>query len=305
MEKEQQTPHILIAGVHGFLGKYILREFVETYSRKSIVTLGLNVDNDIVCDLTKEIPSIPYDIDTVIDAVGDCFGNNLRLQNVATTRRLLEALEKNPPRRFVYFSTTEVFGMEEGENIDESTAKNPRSDIGRIKLEVEKILSEWCERNNVTLSIIYCPPIIGTGMKGYPRTLVNSIYRGFYTHIDGNEARGSVVHATDVARASRLVSEIGGEYIITDGVNPTRHDLAEALAYRLDDKRIFTISLSKAKRTARLIDLFTMSNKRRNALRLETTTLTFSCEKLRKTTGFEPQSVTEYLRTHIYDENSL
>lgn len=305
-------PKILIAGAHGFLGKYVMREFEECFSRKAIVTLGIDRDNDIVCDLTADTPVLPEDIEIMVDCVGDCFGPEPRRLNVDATSRLLDALRDCRLKSFIYFSSTAVFGNLEGENHNELTPKAPVDAVGRSKIEAEELLTSRCRELGASLTVFYCPSIIGTGMRGYPRRLVNAIYRGFYTHIDGNEARTSVIHASDVAKAARLAAIVQPspdksfrEFIITDGDNPLRHDLAEALAYRLDDKRIFTISLAKARRMARLLDLFTFSHKRRDDLKEELSTLTFSCDRLRAALGFEPTPVTTYLRTHDYDENSL
>lgn len=305
MTEEIEKRGILIAGPHGFLGKYVMREFSDHFGRKSIVTLGINADNDIVCDLTESAVELPSSIDTVIDCVGACFGRDCISLNIKATQNLLKSLEAVPPKHFVYFSSVEVFGMTEGEEIDENYPRRSSTETGLSKIKAEEILKEWCDKHNTLLTIFYCPHIIGTGMKGYPRRLVNGIYRGFYTHIAGSEARVSVVHATDVAKAALTVYAIGGCYIITDGVNPTRHDLAEALAYRIDNKRIFTISEKKARRTARLLDFFTFSRNRRDNLRQQLSTLTFSSKKLREKCGFNPVSVTEYLRNHVYDEQSL
>ena len=97
------------------------------------------------------------------------------------------------------------------------------------------------------LSIVRPALIVGTGMKGTLRSMVNGIYRGYYHHIKENNARRSVIHATDVSAAVNKIASIGGVFNLTDGVNPTVYDLAEALAYRMGDKRIYTMSMGFAK----------------------------------------------------------
>lgn len=84
--------------------------------------------------------------------------------------------------------------------------------------------------------------IIGTGMEGTPRRLVNAIARGTFLHIEGHEATHSVIHAIDVARYCRLLAGQQGEFDITDGTTTTVDQLADALACRLNNKHIFTIS---------------------------------------------------------------
>lgn len=141
---------------------------------------------------------------------------------------------------------------------------------------------------------LVCPNIVGTGMTGLPMAMATAITRGTYFHISGNEARVSTVHATDVARAVALLPGKPGVYTLTDGFNPTFRDLAEALAFRLGDKRIFTLR----RRWARwLMD--------RRLIESVTTGAIVRGTDFAEAFGFQPVAVTEYLRTHVYDDESL
>lgn len=142
--------------------------------------------------------------------------------------------------------------------------------------------------------MLQSPSIVGTGMIGLPRRIAAGIHKGSFVHIAGNEARVSVVHATDVARAAAMAAGTAGAFNLTDLADPTVHDLAEALSWRLGQKRIFTI----APRWARLWlgkQFYSQLTTPR------TTPETFS----HFFPDFTPVSVTEYLKTHVYDEQSL
>lgn len=152
--------------------------------------------------------------------------------------------------------------------------------------------------------VLRCPDIVGTGMTGFARHLAESIWRGTFLHFPGNEARRSVVHAVDLGRIARALADGGLPtreklvYNVTDGENPTIHSLAEAMAYRLGNKRISTLSTRPQQWFGRMV-----YGKRRYAL--YTTVRTFSSEALCADLAFSPTPVCEYLRTHVYDENSL
>lgn len=153
---------------------------------------------------------------------------------------------------------------------------------------------DYCRERRLAVTVLQCPNIVGTGMTGLPRRIAAGIYKGTYVHIAGNEARVSVVHATDVARAVAMAAGTAGAFNLTDLTDPTVHDLAEALSWRLGQKRIFTI----APRWARLWlgkPLYTQLTTSR------TIPETFS----HAFPDFTPVSVTEYLKTHVYDEQSL
>ncbi len=141
---------------------------------------------------------------------------------------------------------------------------------------------------------LFCPAIVGTGMTGIAMTLAKAIAGGRLYHITGNEARVSTVHAVDVARAVKAVLGSEGDFTVTDGCDPTFHDLAEALAHRLDSRRIYTVK----PRLARWI----MSGALRELI---TTDHVENGEDFARKFDFKPVSVVEYLKTHIYDDDSL
>lgn len=155
-------------------------------------------------------------------------------------------------------------------------------------------LDSYCSQNGLPLAVIRCPYIVGTGMKGLIMRIAAGINKGTFVHIAGNEARISVVHAVDVARAAAIAAGTQGTYTLTDTVDPSIHDLAQALAYRLSDKRIITIK----PRWARLWYGAAYYN-------TLTTSHTASCTFCEAFPSLLPVSVTEYLTTHVYDEKSL
>lgn len=294
----------LVAGAGGFLGKYVMRELSDR-NRKNIDTLGLKNTDSIVCNLISDVPQLPRRYDTVINLVGTCRQPNAANVNIATAEHLLTALEAAPPREMVYVSSVDIYGRTEGTDYGEATVPAPETIVGRSKLRAEEVVSEWCGKHGVVLTILRCPPIVGTGMEGWLRSLVNSIYRGTYHHIDDETSRISLVHAVDVARAIVDLAPIGGTYNFTDGVDPTRHDLAEAFAFRLQNKRIYTLRSRRARLMARIADFIPFVGSGTAKLAERYRSLTFSNAKVAGVLGWRPNSVTEYLRTHNYDENSL
>ncbi len=143
-------------------------------------------------------------------------------------------------------------------------------------------------------TVLLCPNVVGTGMNGLPMELATRIAAGSYFHIEGAEAHLSTIHATDVAKAVRLTLGTGGRHKVTDGADPTFVDFTEALAFRLKNKRIMTLKPILAK--------FLIPKRIRNII---TTNRTVDGSEFAEKFQFHPTPVTEYLRTHIYDEESL
>ncbi len=197
-------------------------------------------------------------------------------------------------------SSTDIYGAgaheDAGEDaeIDESSGWKTRED-------------EFCRKvaeKGMKAVVLRCADIVGTGMTGFMRHLAEGIWRGTFLHFPGNGARRSVVHAVDLGRIACALAD--GDvtalertvYNVTDGVNPTLHDLAEALAVRLGNKRISTLSTGPQQWFGRVVY-------GRRKYSMYTTTRTFSSAKLCGELTFSPTPVCEYMRTHNYDENSL
>jgi nucleoside-diphosphate-sugar epimerase len=76
------------------------------------------------------------------------------------TRNLLAALEGAiVPQRFVYLSTSGVYGDCHGERVEETRALNPRTDRARRRADAERVLTEWCEGRGTSLAILRVPGI--------------------------------------------------------------------------------------------------------------------------------------------------
>lgn len=142
--------------------------------------------------------------------------------------------------------------------------------------------------------VLRCPYIVGTGMTGIPMTFARRIDRGTFCHIKGNEARISLIHAVDVAVAVRLTLGQSGEYIITDGCSHTIHDFAEALARRINQKRILTLNHFWARWLMGL-----------DMMKFIITDHIADGSVFAERFNFQPNNVCEYLRTHVYDDESL
>lgn len=298
----QPKQKILITGANGFLGKFIYRRFKDD----DVATLGLNDSNSIVCDISKEIPIIKNKYDIVVHAAGSYEGDNLRATNYEGTKNLCNSLKDNPPHALVFVSTVQVYGKTVGENIDESCELHPITEYGKSKRDAEAYLLQWCLEHGVKLSILRPVAIVGTGMKGTLRSFVNMIYRGYYYHIKGNQARRSVVHAVDVADAIVKVASVGGIYNITDNVHPRINDFADAIAYRIGNKRIGVLSPKLVKFLCRIGDItggiLPITTKRLSQL---TETLTFNSDLISTVIDWHPNDVVNYLRTHNYEEDDF
>lgn len=177
--------------------------------------------------------------------------------------------------------------------------------VGMADLGADR-LREACNRAGKPLALLRCAPMIGTGMTGRWRNMVNAIYRGIYLRVDGNKARASMIHAIDVGRAAVMAAGMNGAWWLSDGRDHLVDDAVAALAKRINDKRVVRMSLKKARRTALLLDIVTIGGAHaRERLALDTSDSLVDARPLLDAIGLEPRDTLEYISTHIYSDEDL
>jgi nucleoside-diphosphate-sugar epimerase len=291
---------ILLTGANGFLGRYIFGELIKT---ENVLTLGRK-NTSIICDLTKNQFYINKNIEIVIHCAGlahvdihdDSMEDSFYTTNVVGTKNLLLSLEKSKhlPRYFLYISSVSVYGLNKGENIDESNPLLSNDSYGRSKIDAEIIVNEWCIKNNIICTILRLPLIVGENPPGNLNFMINGIKRGYYFNIAGGRSQKSMVLASDVAQCILKVSKIGGIFNLTDGYHPTFNELSSAISFQIGRKNVPNMPLLFAKILAKIGDLigesFPLNS---NKLSKIMATLTFDDTKARKVFGWNPCQVLE------------
>lgn len=290
----------LLTGANGFLGENILPMLKQQHSE--VTTLGL-VASNLVCDLSHEVPMLANTYTTVLHAAGKAHvvpktpkeEKQFFDVNLQGTKNLCKGLERaGVPKAFIFISTVAVYGVEQGENIPETHPLNGTTPYAKSKIEAERFLTDWCQKNGVTLTILRPSLIAGKNPPGNLGAMIRGIASGRYFGIGGSKARKSVLMAEDIARLIPLVIEKGGIYNVCDTTHPSFGELEQLIADQLGKSKPANIPYSIAKMVALLGDL--IGNKapiNSNKLKKITESLTFSNEKARRELGWEPLNVLE------------
>ena len=218
---------ILLTGATGMLGGYLLPMLRNGAEVKTLQ----RHDADIICDLTADTPDFSDDrFDLVVHTAGSTDDDTAVGLNLEGTRRLLQGLEKNPPKELVYISSWEVYSPDAGENIAEDHQTWASTKTGQSKARAEQLVKDWCGQRNVLLTILRPARMFGKGVHGEMKRLFNDVVNSRYIHLRGNDARLSLVCAVDVAEAVKRLHSIGGTYNVSDGKDATWIALAEAMS---------------------------------------------------------------------------
>ena len=112
------------------------------------------------------------------------------------TANLLNALENGKilPTRFVYISTSGVYGDCGGALVDESRAPNPRSDRAIRRANAEAQLAVWCRKQRVALVVLRAP-----GIYASDRLPLERLRAGTPVLRDADDAYTNHIHAEDLA----------------------------------------------------------------------------------------------------------
>jgi nucleoside-diphosphate-sugar epimerase len=112
------------------------------------------------------------------------------------TANLLNALENGKilPTRFVYISTSGVYGDCGGALVDESRAPNPRSERAVRRVNAEAQLAVWCTKHRVALVVLRAP-----GIYASDRLPLERLRAGTSVLRDADDVYTNHIHADDLA----------------------------------------------------------------------------------------------------------
>ena len=165
--------------------------------------------------------------DTVLFAVGHdrTAGMSIEEVYVIGLTNLLAALP-SPPRRFLYISTTGVYGQTAGEWVDEDARCEPSRPGGRACLAAERILAESSLADRVV--VLRCAGLYGPGRI----PLLDDVRRG--NEIPSRpDAHVNLIHIDDAAQIVTTVDEVETSsrlFNVSDGQPIVRRDFYRELA---------------------------------------------------------------------------
>ena len=97
----------------------------------------------LVADITQPetLAKLPRGFDWVVNCVAAGGGaDNYRQIYLQGTRNLVEWLAPDPPKKFVYTSSTSVYGQTDGSQVKESSPTEPLVDTAKVLVEAEQVL---------------------------------------------------------------------------------------------------------------------------------------------------------------------
>ena len=175
----------------------------------------------IAADITKfeTLASVRPDYDWVINTVAASEGgvDQYRAVYLEGTRNLVRWLSLSFPKRFVYTSSTSVYGQCDGSLVEEISETRPASETAKVLLETEQFLLDSAAEKSFPASILRVAGIYGPErgywlkqwLKGESKVeadssrLINMIHR--------DDVIEAVVAALESGRAGEIYNAVDNE----------------------------------------------------------------------------------------------
>ena len=187
-------------------------------------------------DITRaeSLAGLPRDFDWVVNCVASGGGGagEYRELYLQGTRNLIGWLSGSPLKKFLYTSSTGVYGQNDGELVTEESPAEPESETAKVLVETEKVLLTAAREKNFPAVILRAAGIYGPE-RGY---LLKQYLRG-EARIEGKGERVlNMIHRDDLIGViiAALQSGRAGEiYNAVDDVPVTQLNFFDWLAVTL------------------------------------------------------------------------
>jgi nucleoside-diphosphate-sugar epimerase len=254
------TTTTLVVGV-GYLGQ----RYLDLYENaRGLTRRDFDLDSDAVRDLA--LPQL-YDLIYTVPPPRDSL-TDTRLE------RLLASLQP-APQRFVYISTTGVYGDHGGALVNEETPLDPGADRSARRVAAEQALTTWSAQSGCTAIILRVPGIYGPGRLGTER-----IRERMPIVREEDVGPGNRIHVDDLAAccAAALAASVpAGIYNVGDGDHRTSTWFANEVARQCGLPPPPTVSMAEAEQQFSPMRLSFLRDKR-----------TVDTSRMRDVLGVEP-----------------
>jgi len=151
----------------------------------------------LIGDVTRPetLAKLPRDFGWVVNCVA-AGGNadNYREVYLQGTRHLIEWLAPNPPKKFVYTSSTSVYAQNDGSQVKESSPTEPTAETSKILVETEKVLLDAVAQKKFPAVILRVAGIYGPDRGHWFKQFLKDA-----AHIEGDGSRFlNMIHRDDL-----------------------------------------------------------------------------------------------------------
>ncbi|HEV2438407.1 MAG TPA: SDR family oxidoreductase [Verrucomicrobiae bacterium] len=175
----------------------------------------------LIADITRleTLAKLPNQFDWVVNCVASRGGSveDYRQIYLQGTRHLIEWLSARPPGKFVYTSSTSVYGQTDGSLVKETSATEPMADTAKVLLETEKLLLAAMADRKVPAVILRVAGIYGPERGHWFKQFLRNEARmegegaRFLNMIHRDDVIGCIIAALKNGRAGEIYNAVDDE----------------------------------------------------------------------------------------------
>ena len=171
-------------------------------------------------DITKPetLANLPRGFDWVVHCVAaGGTAEHYREIYLEGTRRVVEWLAASPPKKFLYTSSTSVYGQADGSQVKESSPAEPAVETARILVETERMLLEEFRRTGFPAVILRVAGIYGPDRGHWFKQFLKNEARmegdgsRFLNMIHRDDVAGCAIAALKAARPGEIFNAVDDE----------------------------------------------------------------------------------------------
>ena len=175
----------VVIGANGFLGSRLVKKLLEEHLN---IIAVYNFNNSNISPLVKTIHkevffNTTYNVDYIYFLSGNYANSHKQL--IEINNDLERYIKKYPDAKFVYVSSTNVYGFQSDEISEHSSFNNP-SLYGRFKLAGEFLISSLSNFSIIRLTYLYGP---GIANSSFLPTIIRSAKEKFEIILNGDGSR--------------------------------------------------------------------------------------------------------------------
>ena len=188
---------IILVG-SGYLGGYIINSLLEKNTSCQIFELSRTKKNRpaLIKTISMDLDNNPLKLQAFAEGIIIYMAppSIVSLQD-CRVKNFLKNLEEVKAKRFIYISTSGVYGDCNGERIDEARKVNPDTDRAKRRVSAETQITKYCKQKNISLIILRVPGIYGKG-----RLPIDKIKSGEPIIKKEDSKITNLIHVEDLAR---------------------------------------------------------------------------------------------------------
>jgi nucleoside-diphosphate-sugar epimerase len=266
MEKNEFKT-VLVTGGAGYVGSALIPKLLEDGYNVKVYDLYMygNIfshlkNNDKLTEIKADIRDkdkiveVTEDVDALIHLA--CISNDPSYElnpklgksvNYDAFFNLVDAAEINDIKRFIYASTSSVYGLKKEKNVRETTPCEPLTDYSKYKLECEKVLLDFGKNSDIEHIVLRPATVCGYAPRLRLDLVVNILTINALINkkikIFGGKQLRPNINIKDAVRVYKLLltsakNKVNGEIFNAGYQNKSVSDLAKIIKKVINDQEI-------------------------------------------------------------------